>query len=198
MEKTAPKKGPNRRMGPKDSETSNALLDAAEKVLREDGYASITSRSVAEAAGLKQQIVYYYYTSMDDLLLAAFKRRTERDLERLALDVASDNPIRTIWEKMNSKVDAKLAFEFVALANHHAGIREEAVRYRDVARRMEAAAISRQFKDSGADPGPLTPSAAAFLMYATSLLLTQETATGLTSGHEDVRKFFDWALNIAS
>jgi AcrR family transcriptional regulator len=181
-------------MGPQDSATSNALLDAAERVLREDGYATITSKRVAEAAGLKQQLVYYYFSSMDELLLATFKRRTERDLENLALDVASDHPIQAIWGKLNSKVDAKLTFEFVALANHHEGIRQEAARYREMARRMEAAAISRQLKEKGVDMGPLTPAAAAFLMYAASLLLTRETSTGVTYGHDDVRDFFDWAI----
>jgi AcrR family transcriptional regulator len=193
-EGAAEKKVAPKRMGRRDSETFNALLDAAERVLREDGYATITSKRVAEAAGLKQQLVYYYFSSMDELLLATFKRRTERDLEILALDVASDHPIQAIWGKLNSKVDAKLAFEFVALANHHEGIRQEAARYREIARRMEAAAISRQLKEKGVDMGPLTPAAAAFLMYAASLLLTRETSTGVTYGHDDVRDFFDWAI----
>lgn len=193
-EGAAEKKVAPKRMGRRDSETFNALLDAAERVLREDGYATITSKRVAEAAGLKQQLVYYYFSSMDELLLATFKRRTERDLENLALDVASDHPIQAIWGKLNSKVDAKLTFEFVALANHHEGIRQEAARYREMARRMEAAAISRQLKEKGVDMGPLTPAAAAFLMYAASLLLTRETSTGVTYGHDDVRDFFDWAI----
>ena len=52
---------PARRMGPSDSETSNALLDATERVLRNDGYGAVSSRRVAEEAGLKQQLVYYYF-----------------------------------------------------------------------------------------------------------------------------------------
>ena len=39
-----------RRMGPQDSETSAALLDAVEHVLREEGYAAASSRRVAEVA----------------------------------------------------------------------------------------------------------------------------------------------------
>jgi hypothetical protein len=31
-------------------------------------------------------------------------------------------------------------------------------------------------------------------MYAASLLLTRETSTGVTYGHDDVRDFFDWAI----
>ena len=65
-----------RRMGSPDSATSNALLDATEMVLREEGYAAATSRRIADAAGLKQQLVYYYFETMEDLLLACFKRRT--------------------------------------------------------------------------------------------------------------------------
>ena len=84
----------NRRMGPQDSATSNALLDATERVLRNEGYGAATSRRIAAEAGVKQQLVYYYFRTMDELLLATFKRRTERALERLADDVASDKPIQ--------------------------------------------------------------------------------------------------------
>jgi AcrR family transcriptional regulator len=192
------KKASSKRMGRKDSGTFNALLDAAEFVMREDGYSAITARRVAEMAGLKQQLIYYYFKSVDDLLLETFKRRTERDLNDLAVDVASENPILAIWDKMNSKVDAKLTFEFVALANHHDGVRQEAARYREMSRRMEAAAISRQFKEKGANLGPLTPAAAAFLMYAASLMLTRETSTGVSYGHEDVRDLVDWVIDITT
>lgn len=190
--------GPRKRMGRKNSETFNALLDAAELVLREHGFAFITSKRVAEAAGVKQQLVYYYFQSMDDLLLSTFKRRTERGLNNLAVDVASESPIRAIWDKISSTIDAKLAFEFVALANHHDGIRQEARHYREVARRMEAAAIARQIKEKGKDIGPLTADAAAFLMDAASLLLTREASTGVTRGHDDVRNLIEWLIENAS
>jgi AcrR family transcriptional regulator len=185
-------------MGPQDSATSNALLDATERVLRNEGYGAATSRRIAAEAGVKQQLVYYYFRTMDELLLATFKRRTARALARLEEDLAAALPIQAIWQNLSSMVDGKLVFEFVALANHHEGIREEVARYMAESRRMEAAAIARQLAERGVDPGPLTPTAAAFIMYCVTLVLRREAATGITEGHEDVLAFIDWALGKAA
>ncbi|MBB4858819.1 AcrR family transcriptional regulator [Novosphingobium chloroacetimidivorans] len=185
---------PRRRMGSPDSAVSNQLLDATERVMREEGYAAATSRRIAEEAGLKQQLVYYYFETMDDLLLAAFKRRTSRALERIDEEAASRQPIQTIWESWNSTVDAKLVFEFFALANHHDGVREEVNRFMAAARRKHAEAIARQVDEHGLDLGPFSPEALSFMLFSTALLLGREEAMGLTIGHTDVRKLFDWGI----
>jgi len=184
----------NRRMGPQDSATSNALLDATEAVLRNEGYGAATSRRIAAEAGVKQQLVYYYFRTMDELLLATFQRRTARALAKLAEDVAADRPIQALWQSLTSMIDGKLVFEFVALANHHEGIRAEVARYVAESRRLEAEAIGRQFKEQGVDAGPVSPKAAAFIMYAVTLVLRREAATGITEGHEDVLALMNWAL----
>lgn len=182
-------------MGTQDSATPNLLLDATERVIRNEGYAAATSRRIAEEAGLKQQIVYYYFETMDDLLLAAFKRRTAQGLARIDHEIESDKPIQAIWHSWNTTVDAKLVFEFIALANHHDGIRDEVNRFTALAREKHAAAIARQFDAEGIDPGPLTAPALAFMLYSTALILGREEAMGLSDGHADVQKLFDWWLD---
>ena len=72
--------------------------------------------------------------------------------------------------------------------------RDEVARYLAEARRIEAEAIGRQFEERGIANAPLTPKAAAFIMYSVSLILRREAATGITEGHEDVLAFMDWAL----
>lgn len=185
----------NRRMGPSDSATSNALLDAAERVLRNEGYAAASSRRVAEEAGLKQQLVYYYFRSMDELLLATFRRRTEKALAKLREDAASDQPVHAIWWTLSNAQDARLAFEFMALANQHQGIREEIARFQTETRRLTADAIARQSKEKGVDLGPVTPNAAAFLLSTVNIFLGREAATGINAGHKDVRALIEWALS---
>lgn len=182
-------------MGPSDSATSNALLDAAERVLRNDGYAAASSRRVAEEAGLKQQLVYYYFRTMDELLLATFRRRTDRALARLHEDVNSDQPVHAIWWTLSQSQDARLNFEFMALANRHLGIRDEVERFLTESRRLTAEAITRQGKEKGVDLGPVTPDAAAFLLSTVNVFLGREAATGITAGHKDVRALIEWALS---
>ncbi|PRC44887.1 TetR family transcriptional regulator, partial [Mycobacterium sp. ITM-2017-0098] len=46
-----------RRIGAPDAKNRVVLLDAAEQLLIEDGYAAVTSRRVADRAGLKPQLV---------------------------------------------------------------------------------------------------------------------------------------------
>ena len=186
-------KPPARRMGPRDSESSLQLLDAAERVLRNEGYGAISSRRVAEEAGLKQQLVYYYFQSMEELLLACFQRRTARALAKLAEDAASAHPVRAIWNTLSNASDGKLSFEFMALANHNEAIRLEISRFVAQARAIEAEAFVQRM-DSGADLGPILPAAAAFLLSSSALMLGREAATGIDTGHPEKRDLIDRVL----
>ncbi len=183
-------KPPARRMGPQGSDSSLMLLDATERVLRNEGYGAVSSRRVAEEAGLKQQLVYYYFPSMDELLLACFKRRTARALAQLERDCAAAEPVKAIWHTLTNASDGKLSFEFMALANHHEGIRAEVARFVSESRRMEAAA----FAQSGERLGPVSPSAAAFLLSSVSLMLGREAATGIDEGHGEIRALLEHLL----
>ena len=77
-----------RRIGAPDAKNRSVLLDAAERLMLEEGYAAVTSRRVAEKAGLKPQLVHYYFRTMEDLYLAVFRRRAEQGLEAQAQALA--------------------------------------------------------------------------------------------------------------
>lgn len=184
-----------KRMGSQDSATSQALLDAVETVLRDEGYAAATSRRVAELAGTTQQLVYYYFRTVDDLLLAAWKRRTARGLARLQDVLATEKPLRAIWADFSNSHDARLTFEYMALANRHAGIREETARFIEEARALQAVCIGEVFDAKSAPLTPVSPSAVAFLLQAVSLLLCREKDTGASAGHSDIEQLLEWAFS---
>lgn len=181
----------SRRFGPQDSDTSAAILDATERVLRNRGYAAATSRNVAEEAGIRQGLVYYYYRTMDDLLLATFQRRTRQWIERLSEQVASEQPVQAIWEDLSRRVDGRIVFEFVALANHHDGIREEARHFLSEARRLQTVAIKTAAEANGVDLEPASASSLAFILYASTLVLARESSIGVTESHGDVLALFE-------
>ncbi len=54
--------------------TTVALMDAAERLLYEVGYAGVTTRAVAEAAGVRPGLVHYYFGSMEELLTQTLER----------------------------------------------------------------------------------------------------------------------------
>jgi len=55
-------------------QTTGALMDAAERLLYEVGYAGVTTRAVAEAAGVNHGLVHYYFGSMEELLTQTLER----------------------------------------------------------------------------------------------------------------------------
>src|SRR5512147_1787923 len=119
----------SRRIGAQDSKTRAQLLDAAERLLLEEGYAAVTSRRVAAKAGLKPQLVHYYFRTMDDLFLEVFRRRAEENMARIERAVAADGSLRALWQLNADLRGAAFSIEFVALANHRKAIRAEIARY---------------------------------------------------------------------
>ena len=114
-----------RRIGAEDSKTRAQLLDAAEQLLLEEGYAAVTSRRVAAKAGLKPQLVHYYFRTMDDLFVEVFRRRADANLARFERSAAGDGSLHALWQLNADARGAAFMIEFVALANHRKAIRAE-------------------------------------------------------------------------
>ena len=68
----------------RDIEDETRLLDCVERLMLETGYAAVTYRAVAAKAGVTSGLVQYYFPTLDDLFVAAIRRRSEQNLERLA------------------------------------------------------------------------------------------------------------------
>jgi AcrR family transcriptional regulator len=79
------------------SAAEEALLDAAERLLVEVGYARITTRRLAEEAGVNHGLVHYYFGSNENLLVRALERFTERLIERQRELYAADLPFIEKW-----------------------------------------------------------------------------------------------------
>ena len=80
-----------------DAKNRAALIDAAEALMIEDGYAAVTSRRVAEKAGLKPQLVHYYFRTMDDLFLEVFRRYADLGIEAHRQALESAQPLWALW-----------------------------------------------------------------------------------------------------
>jgi AcrR family transcriptional regulator len=176
-------------MGPQYSATRDTLLDASERVLREQGYVAFTARSVAEAAGVKHQLVYYYFETMDDLLLGTFRRRSERSLGTLEAALAADQPLHAVWKMYSNPASARLTLEFNALATRHAALRAEVLSYVDRSRAMIEPVFARLIGEAAEADGALTPPVAAMLIHALTQFIDREVAIGMTRGHAEMRGF---------
>jgi AcrR family transcriptional regulator len=176
-----------RRIGAEDSKTRAALLDAAQKLMLEEGYAAVTSRRIAAEAGLKPQLVHYYFRAMDDLFLALLRRGAEQNLARLVRALASPQPLRALWAFSSEPSGTTLHMEFTALANHRKVIRAELAAYAEQFRTLQVAVLERVLAEHGIDSEAFPPAALAVLMVSISQVLVMEEALGVTMGHAEMR-----------
>jgi AcrR family transcriptional regulator len=189
-----PAASPSRRIGAADSKTRAHLVDAAEQLMLEEGYAAVTSRRVAAAAGLKPQLVHYYFRTMDDLFLEVFRRRAEANLARVARAVAEDGSLRALWALNADTRGAAFTTEFVALANHRKSIRAEIARYAERYRAAQLEALTAALTAAGLDADELPPIAALLLMTGLSQILGLEQALGVTAGHDATVAFIERSI----
>lgn len=183
-----------RRIGAKDSKTRARLLDAAEALLLEEGYAAVTSRRVAARAELKPQLVHYYFRTMDDLFIEVFRRRAEQDLPRFEQAIAEDGSLRNLWRLNADPRGARFTIEFMALANHRKAIRAEIARYAERFRAAQLEAVTRALAARGVDEDRLPPIAALLLMTGLSQVMALEGAIGVTDGHEATLAYVERAI----
>ncbi len=180
-----------RRIGAEDSKSRSQLLDAAELLLLEEGYAAVTSRRVAARAGLKPQLVHYYFRTMDDLFLEVFRRRAEENVARVERVIATDGSLRTLWQLNADLRGARFNIEFVALANHRKAIRTEIARYAERFRAAQLEAVTTSLRTMGVTEHELPPIVALLMMTGLSQVLALEDALGVTAGHDTTRSFIE-------
>jgi AcrR family transcriptional regulator len=191
----APGSSPSsRRIGSADSKTRAQLVDAAERLLIEEGYAAVTSRRVAAAAGLKPQLVHYYFRTMDDLHLEVFRRRAEENLGRAERAIQQDPSLRELWALSSDPRGAAFNTEFVALANHRKAIRDEIARYAERYRAMQLEALTAALGAAGVPGEQMPPIAALLLMTGLGQIIGLERALGVTAGHDETIAFIERSI----
>jgi AcrR family transcriptional regulator len=180
----------SRTTGSESSATRDLLLDRVERLMVEKGYAAVSYRAVARAAGVTGGLVQYYFPTIDDLLVASVRRSFERNIGRLeqALRTSGDRPLTRLWEYSHDEANAALINEYMALGNHRESVRAVVADVTERVRVAQLAAIRARF----ADRGDRIPSAEALLFLITGVpkLLQLEEGLGVTLGHADVERLF--------
>lgn len=181
------------------STTRTALLEAATRLMLDEGYAAVTTRKVAAKAGVNQALVYYHFRTMDELFLAVFRRGAEATLRRLEDAARADDPLRALWQVSSEPQNSALTVEFIALANHRPAVRAELA---DSTRRfrLRQQEIIEQVRAGRAGGRPEGPSAAALTVLAAALarVLSMDGAIGVTDGHDEVLALVEDYLDRSS
>lgn len=182
-----------RRVGAETSKTRDTLLDAVEKLMLEEGYASVSYRAVAAKAGATPSLVQYYFPSLDDIFISAIRRYSERYLRHLtqALEQRTDDPLRAVWESSWEEATGAFITEFMALGNHRKSIRNEIAAVTESVRKLQLDALIAKYGSDARPIGDLSLPALQLLMSGLPKFLNMEKGIGVRSAHAEVTEAFE-------
>lgn len=174
-----------RRPSDTDSAARTALLDAAQELMLQEGYAAVSSRRVAAKAGLNSALVYYYFGTMDDLFIALFRRGAEHSFERQAVALSAAQPLWALWDLIHDYSSTALTMEFIALANHRKAIRAEIASSSKKFRQLQLTALSTVLAGYGIDPASWPPVSILIMLSGISRFMLIEEEFGVDVGHAE-------------
>jgi AcrR family transcriptional regulator len=187
-----------RRVGAENSATRALILDATEQLIREEGYASVSTRRVAAQAGLKPSLVHYYFPTTDDLLLAMSRRGAEESDRMIEEAMRAPDPLRALWRFLADPSRIGIALEFMALANHRKAVRAHMAEHCEEMRRREVEIFTRLLGERLAGPDGVPPAGLSVVLAGIGRALVMEGGLGVTAGHEEARAFVEqWLDRLA-
>jgi len=174
------------------------LLDAAERLLVDVGYAGITTRRLAEEAGVNHGLVHYYFGSNENLLVRALERFTDRLIARQRELYAADVPFVEKWRTaMRYLVSEDVSYEKVwlelqALSWNDAGLRERLARVNAEWRAVLTDAFAEPHRELGITM-PLDALVSLVITYNVGIIV--ERLGGIEIGHQELLDWIDGWLS---
>jgi AcrR family transcriptional regulator len=182
-------------------ETRRALVDAAIDVLRNEGFASATARTIAARAGVNQGLIFYHFDSVANLLVCALDTVSATRLERYEealCEVTKPSEIvelaaRIFSEDLDNR-DAAVLVEMVAGSISTPGLGAEVKALMEPWTQFAASALSQMLADSPL-AGVLEPIEMAHAIVA--LYLGLELLSHLDGDRSQALALFERARRFA-
>ena len=170
-----------------------ALLDAAERLLVDVGHGGITTRRLADEAGVNNGLVHYYFGSIENLLVRVLERFTDRLIVRQrAMYADPDVPFIEKWRTaMRYLLSEDVAYEKVwlelqALAWNRPELRGRVDRVNAEWREVLTEAFAESRTRYGIEM-PLEALVSLVITFNEGIIL--ERLSGVEEGH---RELLDW------
>jgi AcrR family transcriptional regulator len=179
------------------SASEEALLDAAERLLVHVGYAGVTTRRLAEEAGVNHGLVHYYFGSIENVLVRTLERFTERLTQRQREMYAADIPFIEKWRTaMRYLVEEDVRYEKVwlelqALAWNRPEMRERLAPVDAEWRAVLTDAFAKPREELGIDM-PLDALVSLVVTFNFGIMV--ERLSGITTGHAELLDWIDQFL----
>jgi AcrR family transcriptional regulator len=166
-------------------EKRRRILDATEEIMLKDGYAAVSSRSVATAVGIQAPLVHYYFPTLDDLFVAVLRRLAGRNVERMAAALQSDEPLRAWWELASDQRGTSMFVELLAAANHRAPLKAELGTIARDVRRMQMEVLDTLLVEYGIDAELFPPPLVAAAVQGLAFSLVQDHVAGYDTATDE-------------
>lgn len=176
------------------AEKLTRLLDATEDIILNEGYAAVSSRSVAARVNINAPLVHYYFPRIDDLFAAVLHRRAEQMLARMTVALASAEPLRAWWELASDPQGSTLLAEMVAAANHRPALRAEVGKVAHELRRLQVDSLDTILGEYGLDPDMFPPALIATTVQGLAYAVVMEEAGDFDTRHGEARAAVDRLL----
>ena len=176
------------------STAEEALLDAAERLLVDVGHAGVTTRRLAEEAGINHGLVHYYFGSIENLLVRTLERFTQRLIARQREMYAADIPFVEKWRTaMRYLVEEDMRYEKVwlelaALSWNRPELRGEIAHVNAEWRAVLTEALAEPRERLGIDM-PLDALVSLVLTFNQGVMI--ERLSGVTAGHQELLDWID-------
>ena len=177
------------------SAAEDALLDAAERLLVDVGYSGITTRKLAEEAGVNHGLVHYYFGSIENVLVRTLERFTERQIARQrAMYADPDVPFIEKWRTamrflISEDVEyEKVWYELQALAWNRQELRERVDHVNDEWRTVLTEAFAEPRERYGIEM-PLEALVSLVITFNEGVIL--ERLSGVETGHRELLEWID-------
>jgi AcrR family transcriptional regulator len=163
-------------------------------VLVDGGYAAVTTRRLAEEAGVNHGLVHYYFGSVENLLVRTLERFTERLITRQREMYAADMPFLEKWRTaMRYLMSEDVAYEKVwlelqALAWSRPDLRERVDRVNAEWRATLTEAFAEPREQYGIEM-PLDALVSLVMTFNVGIMV--ERLSGVTEGHQQLLEWID-------
>jgi AcrR family transcriptional regulator len=158
------------RRGLATADTRAAILGAARDCILNDGYASLSTRRVAEAAEVPLSQIHYHFRSKQQLILAVLEAENARLLARQRTMFSGPEPLWRQWEEACDFLDDDLRSGYVRILQEMVAASWSDPAVADAVRELLGgwfrllAGVARRAAERGTRLGPFSPEEVGTLM----------------------------------
>lgn len=183
--------------------TAEALLDAAQRLLIDEGMTGLSTRRVVEEAGQAHGSIRYHFGSLEDLIVAVVDRATQTITARQRAMYESDRPFRDKWrqamvwfeEDLESGYP-KLVAELTAAAWNIPACRPGLTRAKEAWRDLLQDAVARAAHEYGIEADEPVIRGIAGLILTSQAGMLFERLADIDIYHREILETVDHLINL--